>query len=810
MTSSISAIQRCRQALDRTSADHPERPSRLVNLGTAYADTGASVGLETAIQLYHEALDETSVDHPDRPSRLDLLAGAYRERYHIKRQRADLDTAIRLWQEAFDGAPADYPERASLKFGLGLGYFDRASVAALADDEVSYDGDMESSLQGFREAIGETPIDHPERAFRLQCLGGWYLCKYRDTEAIANLKAFILHSQEAVDIISADAPIRGSISHDLASGYFLRYKAEGAIADRNSAFRWYQEALNHTPSHISDRLEAGKDLFDKHLQSENWPEAFQTASQIISLFPLLAPRALETSDKQRLLRDYSELPSDAAAVALNAGKKPFDAIQLLELGRGVIAGSLVEMRADISELQQKYPHLAKEYINFRDQLDTRKTSTRGEVDRRIVAGENLEKNIQEIRKLPGFDRFLLSPSEAELKIAAVYGPIVVINVSYYRCDALIVENSEVRSLELPRLTYRDILDSTVENLAAPQKLEWLWETVAQPVLNTLGLTQTPSDDCWPRIWWIPTNGLNIFPLHAAGYHANGSAETVLDRVMSSYSSSIKAIIYGRRQRHSIEGIPSAPARALLVAMEHAPGSSRLPFAAGEVEMLHKLCRSMSLEPIEPGRRKQDVMSHLPDCDIFHFAGHGYTDDDDPSKSYLLLEDGVSNALTVENLLELNIHARSPFLAYLSACGTGRIKDHESLGENIHLISACQLAGYRHVIGTLWEVNDQICVEMARMTYEGIRDRGMTDKSVCEGLHKATREARDRWLSMPVGAERGSRLARKDDASLGVNDVNTRRGNDGVQRNARLRRDVVSCDEDDKEAGLWVPYVHFGV
>lgn len=810
MSSSISAIQLCRETLDRTSADHPDRPSRLVNLGAAYADTGASIGLEEAIQLYHEALDKTPIDHPDWPSRLDLLATAYRERYHVNGQRADLETAIRLWQEAFDGAPADYPERASLNFGLGLGYFDRSSVAALADDEVGYDGDMKSSLQEFQEAIGKTPTDHPERPFRLQCLGAWYLSNYRDTLAIANIETFILLSQEAIDMTSADDPMRGSILHDLANGYFHKYKAEGVIADRNSAFQWYQEALNHAPSNASDRLQAGKNLFIKHVETENWPEAFQTASQIISLFPLLAPRALETSDKQRLLRDFSELASDAAAVALNAGKKPFDAIQLLELGRGVIAGSLIEMRADISELQQKHPHLAEEHISLRGQLDTRKTSIRGEIDRRIVAGEMLEKNIQEIRTLPGFDRFLLAPSEDELKIAAANGPIVVINVSYYRCDALIIENSGFRSLELPRLTYRDILDSTVEILATPQILEWLWETVAQPVRDTLGFTQTPSDDCWPRIWWIPTNGLNIFPLHAAGRHANGSAETVLDRVMSSYSSSIKAIIYGRRQRHSTEGIPSAPARALLVAMEHAPGSSMLPFAAGEVEMLHKLCRSMALESIEPGRRKQDVMSHLPHCDIFHFAGHGYTDDDDPSKSYLLLEDGESDALTVANLLELNVHERSPFLAYLSACGTGRIKDHESLGENIHLISACQLAGYRHVIGTLWEVKDQLCVEMARITYEGIRDRGMTDESVCWGLHKASREARDRWLSMPVGAGRGSELARKEDASLGLNEVDTRSANDGDQRNARLRRDVVSCDDDDKEAGLWVPYVHFGV
>jgi hypothetical protein len=57
-------------------------------------------------------------------------------------------------------------------------------------------------------------------------------------------------------------------------------------------------------------------------------------------------------------------------------------------------------------------------------------------------------------KLPGFDRFLLAPSEDELKTAADCGPIIIINVSDYRCDALIIEKSQLRTLGLPRLYKR--------------------------------------------------------------------------------------------------------------------------------------------------------------------------------------------------------------------------------------------------------------------------------------------------------------------------------------------------------------------
>jgi len=248
-------------------------------------------------------------------------------------------------------------------------------------------------------------------------------------------------------------------------------------------------------------------------------------------------------------------------------------------------------------------------------------------------------------------------------------------------------------------------------------------------------------------------------------------------------------------------------------MEHTPGQSKLPFATEEVAMLHGLCTSITVNPIEPRQCKQDIMFHLPNCKIFHFAGHGHTDTADPSQSSLLLQDWKSSRLTVATLLEMNIRERSPFLAYLSACGTGQIRDKKFVDESTHLISACQLAGFRHVIGTLWEINDELCVDTARITYKGMRDGGMTDESVCRGLHKAIRTLRDCWLNMPAEARRGSRSVRGLVVPLVEDETEARSASDGDQRDVRLPRDVTLCDYDDSEGTgplHWVPYVHFGV
>ncbi|KAM3069480.1 hypothetical protein ACMFMG_005585 [Clarireedia jacksonii] len=844
------AIQQYQEALNKTPVDHPDQASRLQDLGVGYHDRYEALrnitDLDAAIQQYQEALNKTPVDDPDQASRLHRLGLGYLNRYEAIGAITDLNIAIQQYQEALDKAAADDFSQAVQLHSLGIAYGNRYyATGAIADlntaielvqkslnkapandfdqtsrfttlGKIHYDkyeatraiADLDIAIHWKQEALNKTRIDHPHRASRFHGLGKGYYHRYHAKGAIADLETAIQHFQTAVTSTSVDHPDRASLLHGLGAGYYERYCAKGAIADLEIASQHFQEALENSRSLVSDRLLPGMNLLALHADAKNWREAFQTAFKTISLVPILAPRSLEASDKQRLLVQVSGLASDAAAIALNATKTPFDAIQLLELGREVIAGSLNEIRADIFELQQEHPQLAEEYINLRNQLDTPKTLMKYHVDQRYNAGLKLEEKIQKIRKLPGFDRFLLAPSKDELRTAAKDGPIVVINISEYRCDALIIKNRQFQSLELPRLHANDIRDRTMGDLAAPKILEWLWETIAQPVLDTMGFTKQPSDGRWPRIWWIPTGPLSKFPLHAAGCHTNGSTETVLDRVISSYSSSIKAIIHGRRQRRNPQGTLSVPARALLIAMDHTPGSPPLPFARGEVEMLHGLCQSMGLESIEPGRRKQDIMSHLRHCNIFHFAGHGCTDDDDPSKSHLLLEDGGSDPLTVANLLELNLRERSPFLAYLSACGTGRIKGEKFVDENIHLISAYQLAGFRHVIGTLWEVNDQTCVDMARITYEEISKGGMTDESVCQGLHRATRELRDQWVG--VGdARRGRKSVTTVDPPLMEDRRDTKSTSDEGHRDNRLPRTAFLCDEDEKP-GLWVPYVHFGV
>jgi hypothetical protein len=104
-----------------------------------------------------------------------------------------------------------------------------------------------------------------------------------------------------------------------------------------------------------------------------------------------------------------------------------------------------------------------------------------------------------------------------MRFSATTGPVIIVNTSRYRCDALIFTQDGVHVTPLPNLTVADItrhVRGLVSGLrltpyrgekygddrdAAPlrfgetpaETLGWLWDSVAEPVLEYLGFTHRP-------------------------------------------------------------------------------------------------------------------------------------------------------------------------------------------------------------------------------------------------------------------------------------------------------------------------------
>ncbi len=275
------------------------------------------------------------------------------------------------------------------------------------------------------------------------------------------------------------------------------------------------------------------------------------------------------------------------------------------------------------------------------------------------------------------------------------GPIVMVNVSGLRCDALIVRPDAVELLPLPMLTYDDAV-AHAERVGTDlgEVLEWLWDTVTGPVLDQLpGVT---------RVWWSPGGPLAALPLHAAGR----DGRSVPDRVISSYTPTVRALRWALERAAE----PVAEPRMLVVAMP-------LPHVHREVEALAELWEATELRGADATR--DNVLAALQRHPYVHFSCRGV---DDPAQSWLLLHDG---ALTVHDIARLRLP--SARLAVLSGCD---------------IAAAFQFAGYPSVVGMLWHVDDSIAATAAIAFHSELLDRGLDQTA--SALHDVVKELRGKY------------------------------------------------------------------
>ncbi|KAG4269183.1 hypothetical protein FPRO04_12172 [Fusarium proliferatum] len=783
------AIERTHESVVSTPQGHPKLPNRLNSLGNQlrarFQRTGAMQDLKQAIDAAEKAMKIAARTHPHYPTYLSSLANKLSLRFERTSEVQHLDRAIELIEEAIQGLLVSHDSLAAYYNSLGSSFRTRY-------EKFGGESDIVRAIEVCSKAVDLTAQDHPDVYSYLNNLGNAFGSRFSKTDSLDDLDRCIEKITKAVKAVPQDHPDCSVMINNLGNWLDKRFEVTKAAGDRDSQIHWFLEAWNSKSAAPSQRIRAAGSAAYVYIQREEWDKASTLLREAVFLLPKVSPRFLSHTDKQSLLSSLSGLTSMAAAAALSANKGPYEALRLLELGRGLISGFVMDVRTDISELKHEYPDLAKKFDRLSDEMGHLQSgievSTKEDdlenwqrkQERLRKADEEFDKLLGEVRGRIGFETFLLPPTEAELLAAATPEPIVVINVSFYRCDAFIIESTGIRTIELPDLSQRRLrawasFPSARSELAS--RLEWLWDALSQPCLGSLGLTSPVLDDNWPHIWWIPTDALSCIPIHAAGRYGEGSTETVLDRTMSSYALTIKSLLHGRRRDLASDREPERRS-ALLVAMRNTPGSGNLLYAEDEVKLVKQMCPGLDLKPRTPRPSKEGVLTSLETCKVFHFAGHGRLNSMKPSKSCLCLEDWKINPLTVQDIRGKNLESTQPFLAYLSACRTGTNMESRLSDEGIHLVGAFHLIGFRHVIGTLWEVSDRHCVDVAEVFYGTLRDEGMADMSVCKGLHQALRQLRDKGRAK----------------SKGIRDIT-----------------AVSEEEDKPDLGNtdWMPYIHFG-
>ncbi|KAF8544596.1 CHAT domain-containing protein [Trichophaea hybrida] len=776
------AIRLIEQSIKLTPPNHPDRGKRLSEKGEmlfiSFQRTGNIDDLRLAINYGEEAMSITPLDHPKRTAKLNNMFAMLSNKFMRTGNLDDRQLAINYGEESVLLTPLDHPSRGNSLDNLGAMYARSFSQTGNLED---LNLAMKRAIEYGAEAMLLTLLNHPDRSTSLENLIAIYARSYDRTGNIEDLHRAIKYGEEAIAATPLDHPNRGNIHNNLGNVLFTVFKQTGNLEDLHRSIKHGEEAISATPldhpnrarnlrnlgNHLESKYEniGSEKCFDDCLRvfteawhcktspplhriggarravvflafRQRWKEASSLLEGAIAMMPKVSPRSLGRDDQQHMLSTICNLATDAGSVALQAGEEASHALQLLELGRGIIIGYVIDCRSDLTDLRSTHPDISDKFDSLRFEVDTPIESKEkcvinndqqgGSIlHRRVQAIDELEEALIAIRQLPGHEGFLLPPPPNNLMTMATDGPIVVFNCTNLRSDAIIVTSSAIQALTLPKLAYgeargwmkrmsRKIIKGSLRTFARRNKLIqefllWLWNVAVEPVFAELQRSEITGLKSQTRVWWIGVGMLSMAPFHAAGDHS----EVVLlsRRWKKRLTASLTSLKEGRFEQQSC--------------------SSQVPSRSSAKFVRTTSCTLRAMEFRTTKTRQIAV------CSFNLELGSG-----EPEIDMLSVRD-ISNA---------NVDGAQ--LAYLSACCTAENPSETLADEAIHIASGFQLAGFSHVLATMWGSGDVACMELAKDFYgslfnsqESSNDEG--HRRIAVAWHNAVKRLRDTKRNQPL-------------------------------------------------------------
>ncbi|MFB7229397.1 CHAT domain-containing protein [Streptomyces fimicarius] len=808
-------IELAREELERDAA--PDSYWRFA-LATMYAQHAGDLGKAT--ELLREYLEALPADHHERPWVTGGLANAFIARYMRTGALAFLQEAIQLLRGSrAQDAPALRNSLAGSLFALHQRTGDPAALVeavdiarALARSETGpyrslYLGNLADYLAAYARLAGDgdllrQSLDVSRAA--VVAAGGDLVIRAGNLSRLSHaLRILALHdrdprlvseaveaAREAVRIGARTQTVHERYVGVLGSALIDQGLMNGdrdALAEARDVFA---RAALFPGATLKERISLSRRWAEAAMLLDDPQEAERAYRHAVGLLAERAGPSLAWADREFGIEEEGGLPGDAAAAAIAAGHLD-SAVGLLEQSRGVLLAEALHTRIDLCALEKHSPQLAEDFRRVSGELRAADLphppagsdgpAPAWVAERRLELGQEWLRVCERVREAPGFEEFLLPPALSAVGDATRGGTVVIVNISVWRCDALLVTGGVVELVALPELSAADCLAHANEYLVAVQDyrsavqslakargealrradaaahqayhavklavkearsavesaltatLAWLWDAVAEPVVEHLNLDETTL----PRLWWCPTGPLSLLPLHAAGRPAD-RGRSLLDVAVSSYAPSLRALVNAHRSSGS-----DAEPKMLVVALPRTPGTMPLPNAARERDHLVSLFPPPASTVLSDDDATRDgVMEALAHHRWVHFSCHGEQVLDAPAESRLLLTDGP---LTVARLIE---HMPSGEFAFLSACQTAS-SGVTLLDEVITPASALHHAGYRHVVATLWPVLDTVAADVTEATYDALTvEERFEPAGAARALHTAVGILRARYADQP--------------------------------------------------------------
>ncbi|KAG8878347.1 hypothetical protein FRB97_002601 [Tulasnella sp. 331] len=715
------SIENNREALSLCPTGHGTRSAALTSLGgvlkTRYKQRGEIADLNEGIKCHREALRLCPKDHPARHGALNNLGDGLRIRYGKTRKITDLNESIKCHREDLLYRPVGHPGRS-----LALNNFGTALKARY--ERTGNMADLDESIEYHRGNLLLCPTGHWTRSLALKNLGGALQLRFDQTKQKADLDESIECHREDLLLCPSGHPGHAKTLNCLGGALKVRYEQTRETAELRECIPYFRDAASHTLSKLSTRLRASGNwiLTARECDHTSLADAYSSSLTLLDRSILLARNIHDRHSRLTSNMGVSgrDIAMDAASNAIATNQLCL-AVEVLERGRCLMFSQLGSYRTPLDDLEAVNRRLADRFRKLSavleesalaDVVEKKKQSAVVDaVSRYQKHVDDWDRTVGEIRKVKGFESFLQVTPYTTLQKAAAIGPIIIVNISQFRSDAIIVQNDgEPISIPLPDATPSDLkpLLETLNQAAIYRKTETkesdqrltgvlrtVWSTIVEPIVfhleNTLKLP-------WKsRIWWIPTSIASSLPLHAAGTYRSGD-RNLPDRYVSSYTPTLATLL---RSRDGYQPVKRALGpRLLVVAQSGAEGEVHLSDVHKEVSVIQKQAKgAVVIEGDEC--RKDAVLAGMKDTNWVHFACHGKVHPREPFKSRFALHTRQSS-LTLLDIIRTGLPQAE--LAFLSACHSAA--GHRSTpDEVIHFAAGMLFAGFGGVIGTMWPMAD---------------------------------------------------------------------------------------------------------
>ncbi|KAG2036406.1 CHAT domain-containing protein [Suillus americanus] len=740
------AVRLNRAALALYPLDHSDRYNSLNSLANSLVvrspERPVLSDIDEVVNLHRSALALCPIGHPHRLMSLNNLGVSLGNRFKDQGVPSDLDEIIELHRDALVLCPPGHPLRPGFLCNL-------ANKLVYKFQQRNVLSDLDEAIDHHRAALALCPLGHLDRWASLNNLANSLRVRFQQRKILSDVDEEIELRRGALVLCPPDHFHRSTSLQHLALSLQYRFKWQGLSSDLDEAFSLYSQ-LSQQSLPVS-RLDicAAKSWIISAEQVKHGSAlvAYQTTLKFLDQYvTILAPSSKHFDVVKEVT---SSIAMDAFSCCVRHGALTY-AVELIEQGRAVLWTHLARLRTPLEELSTSSATggaLAEEFKKLSSGLrDVFDASTEDQFLQIRQLTTQWDGIISRIRQLPYFSRFLLPPLFSDLRKAAEYGPVIIVNGSKYSCDVLIItrdqdpilipldislaEVSELSS-EFQSLTKRvGSSDHQLESLKMVGILRKLWACIVSPVVQVLKELIDPGS----RIWWCPTAEFTLLPLHAAGPYEKRS-HNLSHFYVSSYTSTLAALIRARRRVSQDASIQHFVA----VGQGHPDGGKELRHVAVELDIVaERVAPVLSFASLtDSDATVKGASGAFSRAQWLHLACHGIPNRKQPFQSSFAMRDGP---FTIMDIVRSRL--QNPEFAFLSACHT-TVGDESSPDEAIHLAAAMQFSGFRSVIGSMWSVDDEVARQVVRAFYDNLVDGlGRLDcRRAALALHNAVKTLR---------------------------------------------------------------------